>query len=91
MNLHEEVPVTDEVNSMFEEYYGEHFVHLRKYLIEDAFSDLNLSPSEKDSEDISNWEIPRYFRSDEVHGNSLYYYLAGQQVYKKCQELGYLE
>lgn len=91
MNLHEEVPVTDEVSSMFAEYYGEHFLHFKKYLIEDALTDLRLKPSEEDQENIRNWEIPQYFRIDDVHGNSLYYYLAGQQVYKKCQELGYLE
>lgn len=90
MNNHEEVPVTDEVNKMFEEYYNDHFLHLRKYLIEDAFEELNLSPSEEDLDDINKWEIPGYFRNDEVHGNSLYYYIAGEQVYKKCQELGYL-
>ena len=91
MNLHEEVPVTDEVNEMFEDYYKEHFVHLRRYFMEDAFAELGMYPSEEDKVDIENGEIPRYFRIDEVHGNSLYYLIAGQQVYKKCQELGYLE
>lgn len=91
MNLHDEVPVTDEVNAMFEEHYKEHFVHLRKYFIENAFSDLSLSPSDEDLEDIDNWEIPRFFRVDDVHGNSLYYLIAGQQIYKRCQELNYLK
>lgn len=91
MNLHEEVPVTDEVNAMFEEHYKEHFVHLRKYFIENAFPDLNISPSDDDIEDIQNWEIPRFFRIDEIHGNSLYYLIAGQQIYKRCQELNYLK
>jgi len=90
-NLHAEVPVTDEVNEMFENHYTDHFLNFRKYLINDAFSDLGLYPSPEDEEDISAGEIPRYFRIDEVHGNSLYYYLAGTMVYKKCQELGYLK
>lgn len=91
LNSHERVPVTDEVNSMFEDHYKEHFINFRKYLIEEAFSDLDISPSDEDKEDINNYEIPRYFRVDDVHGNSLYYTLFGQQVYKKCHELGYLE
>lgn len=90
MNKHEEVPVTDEVNSMFEEYYGEHFVNFRRYLIEDAFDELNLTPSTEDLWDISVYEVPSYFIVDDVHGNSLYYYLAGKLIYEKCQELGYL-
>ena len=90
MNKHEEVPVTDEVNSMFEDYYGEHFVNFRRYLIEDAFDELNLTPSTEDLWDISVYEVPSYFIVDDVHGNSLYYYLAGKLIYEKCQELGYL-
>lgn len=90
LNSHERVPVSDEVNERFEDHYKKHFVNFREYLIKDAFTDLNMPPSEGDLEDISNYEIPRYFRSDDVHGNALYYFLFGQQVYKKCQELGYL-
>lgn len=90
MNKHSVVPVTDEVNIMLEEHYGANFLNFRKYLIEDALNDLHLSPSTEDSWDMSVYEVPAYLLSGEVHGNSLYYYLAGQQVYKKCQELGYL-
>lgn len=89
--LHENFPFTDDVSNSYADHYGEHFLHLRKYLIEDAFSDLKIAPSEEDIADINCSDIPRYFRDDDVHGNALYYYLAGQQVYKKCQELGYLE
>lgn len=91
MNDHEEAPLTDEVNRAFEEHYNEHFLDLRKYLIEEALSDLQLyHHSDEDNWDIGVYEVPDYFKVDDSHGNSLYYYLAGQQVYKKCQELGYL-
>lgn len=91
MNTHEEIPLTEEMSNRLEEYYGEHFVNFRKYLIEDAFTDFDLAPSEEDLEDIAAFEIPHYFRIDDVHGNSLYYYSAGKLAYKKCQELGYLK
>lgn len=91
VNIKDGVPVINEVNEMFEEHYGEHFFNLRKYLMEDAFSDINIPPDEDDLEDISEDLIPSFFRADEEHGNSLYYLLAGQQLYKKCQELNYLK
>lgn len=90
MNLHEDVPVTDEVNEMFEKHYGKHFVNLRKYFIEEALSDLGLEPSDEDLETINLSDVPKFLRVDDVHGNSIYYYLAGKKIYERCQKLGYL-
>lgn len=87
----EELPLADEINALFEEHYGEHFVNLRKYFMTDASKDLGYPLSEEDLQNISDGEIPQCFRSDMVHGNSLYYLAAGQQVYRKCRELGYLK
>ncbi|MDO4189052.1 MAG: hypothetical protein Q4D29_08685 [Lachnospiraceae bacterium] len=90
-NKGDDIPETDEINKSLKEHYGNHFIDLREYLMSQASSDLGYPLDEDDMIDISEGLVPRCFRADNEHGNSLYYFVAGQQVYKKCQELGYLK
>ena len=81
----------DEINAAFREHYNEHFLDFKTYMMTDASNELGYPLDEDDLLDIEENMVPRCFRSDDEHGNSLYYLLAGQQVYKKCQKLGYLQ
>lgn len=85
------LPEIDLINSMFKEEYGEHYLDLREYMLNDALSDAGIEATETDIEDIRIGNVPSSLRTDEVHGNSTFYKLAGEQVYKKLKELGYLE
>ena len=81
----------DEINDAFREHYNEHFLDFKTYMMTEASDELGYPLDEDDLLDIEENMVPRCFRADGEHGNSLYYLLAGQQVYKKCQELGYLQ
>lgn len=85
------LPEIDLINQMFKEEYGEHYLDLRKYMLNDALSDAGIEATETDLRDIEMGNIPSSLRSDEVHGNSMFYKLAGERVYIKLKELGYLE
>lgn len=94
-NTHSRVPVTDQVNEAFAAKYGSHFLNLRKYLIENALDQLGITPTALDKKALSKGDIPSSLRmtdaEDEPHGNAYFYQIAGEQVYKKMRELGYLK
>lgn len=96
MNPHARIPLTDEFNEAFKNKYGEHFLDLRSYMINDALDQLGITPTDADKAAVEKGDIPVSLRmasddENEVHGNSHYYRIAGEQVYKKLQELGYLQ
>jgi len=83
------VPDVVEVNQALSQAFGEHFLDIRKYLLENGLKDAGIEASEQDLKDLENGEIPSSLRVDVVHGNSVCYRLIGDEVYKKLQELGY--
>jgi len=94
-NPHCRIPVTDEVNKAFKRRYGKHFLNLREYLTTDALSDMGIEPTDADKRAMENGDVPFSLRlndaEDEAHGNADFYRIAGEQVYYKMQELGYLK
>ena len=95
MNTHFRIPLTDEFNEAFSKKYGEHFLNARAYLMDSALDQLGITPTDADKAALERGDIPISLRmteaEDEVHGNADYYRIVGEQVYKKMQELGYLE
>lgn len=85
------MPMAAEVNEVFAKEYGEHFLDVRKDLIEHGLQDSGIEATEEDKADIANGMIPRSLLTDESHGNAAYYTVIGEQLYKKMQELGYLK
>lgn len=70
--------------------YGNHFINLRKYMIEYGLSDAGLSPTEADNTAIENGEVPpSLLFSDGIHGNAKFYNILANLVHKKGLELGY--
>ena len=84
------IPEIDEVNRAMAEQFGDNFLDIRTYMLKYGVEDAGLSLTEGDLEDIARGEIPRSLRTDYVHGNSHFYRLLGEQVYRKMQYLGYL-
>lgn len=84
-------PVINELNEAYAKEYGEHFLDIRKYLMEQALDDLGITPTDADIAAVQRGDVPESIRVDDSHGNSDYYRLVGQQLYKKMTELGYLK
>lgn len=84
------IPDVIEVNEALSQKYREHFLDIRKYILESGLTDLNISPTAQDLEDLSNGEIPTSLRSDNVHFNTNGYTIIGTQIYNKLLSLGYI-
>lgn len=70
--------------------YGNHYINLRKYMIEYGLSDAGLTETEADTEAINNGNVPpSLLYSDGIHGNAYFYNILANLVNKKGIELGY--
>lgn len=70
--------------------YGNHYINLRKYMIEYGLTDAGITPTEGDTTAISNGEVPpSLLYSDGIHGNDSFYNILANLVNKKGKELGY--
>ena len=79
------------INESLAEAFGEHFLDIRSYLLENGLHDAGIEPTKKDKKNISKGEIPTSLRVDEVHGNEDFYRIIGECVYRKLKELKYME
>ena len=85
------IPDIDEVNEALSRAFGDHFVDIRKYMLNYGIQDIGLAMTGQDAADIQKGEIPSSLRSDYVHGNKHYHRLLGEQVYRRMVYLGYLD
>ncbi len=84
------IPEIDAVNEALQKEFGDHFVDIRKYMLNYGLADAGITPSKEDIADIRKGEIPSSLRRDYVHGNKHYHRLLGEQVYRRMQYLGYV-
>ncbi len=85
------MPMAAEVNEVLAKEYGEHFLDVRKDLLEHGLQDSGIVATAEDEADIADGMIPRSLLTDESHGNAAYYTVIGEALYKKMQEMGYLK
>lgn len=71
------------------EAYGDHFINMRAYLIENGLQDAGLTATTEDIERYKDGCISEQLRSDWTHLNDYGYYAKAVGVYKKGVELGY--
>lgn len=71
------------------EAFGEHFINMRVYMIENALSTAGLEPTQEDIYNIDDGRVPESLKHDFTHLNSYGYYAVGVAVYNKGIELGY--
>lgn len=71
------------------EAFGEHFINMRVYMIENALSTAGLEPTQEDIDNIDDGRVPESLKHDFTHLNSYGYYDVGVAVYNKGIELGY--
>lgn len=69
--------------------YGDHFLNMRQYLIQNGLNDCGLTTTYADMECYYNGQISKQLRADWTHLNAYGYYSKGLAVYQKGVELGY--
>lgn len=84
------IPDIEPINEALAEAFGEHFLDIRSYLLENGLQDAGIEPVKKDRKNLAKGEIPSSLRVDEVHGNEAFYRIIGEQVYQKLKDLGYI-
>lgn len=68
--------------------YGNHYINLRKYMIEYGLSDAGLYPTEADITAIENGEVPpSLLYSDGIHGNAYFYNILANLENKRVLNL----
>ncbi len=84
------IPDVEPINEALSYEFGEHFLDIRSYLLENGLKDAGIEPTQQDEQDIAAGEIPSSLRVDVVHGNEAFYRIIGEQVCLKLEELGYI-
>lgn len=83
----------DTIDSTMLQAFGDRYVSLRKYLMEDGLRDANLTPTTQDIQNITNGYVPSSFRSNASGAdlNGVAYELLGKLVYERMDRLGYFD
>lgn len=71
------------------EAYGDHFINMRQYLIQNGLRDCGLKATDEDLKGYTRGEISQQLRSDWTHFNAYGYYSKAKGIYEKGVELGY--
>lgn len=79
----------DTIDSAMVQAFGEHYINLRKYLVEDGLRDAGLNSNDK----ALKGTVPMAFRSNAggADMNAVAYQLVGKLVYEKMDALGYFD
>lgn len=83
----------DAIDSAMQQTFGDRYVNLRKYLIEEGLRDAGISPSGEDTASMAKGLVPNSFRSNAAGAdlNSIGYELVGKYIYGRMDRLGYFE
>ncbi|MBQ4055309.1 MAG: S-layer homology domain-containing protein [Clostridia bacterium] len=73
------------------ENFGDNFLDIKTYFLNDAMAEAGLEPTEEDLEDIADGRLPASLRRDDVHGNEIYDRLLARLVIDKLEALGYID
>ena len=83
----------ESLDSAMLQTFGDHYISVRKYLIEDGMRDAGLTSTKTDEDNIKLGFVPTSFRSPAAGAdlNSVAYKLIGKLVYERMEKLGYFE
>ena len=83
----------DAVDSAMLQAFGNRYINLRKYLIEDGLRDAGITATKNDTTNISQGKVPDSFRSNAGGAdlNGVAYDLLGKLVYDRMELLGYFD
>ncbi len=81
-----------EVEERMAERYGEHFLNIRQYLIENGLSENGLEPTATDLSQIKKGMVPKSLKAEgDFHLNQYGMLSQANAIYAKLLELGYLK
>ena len=83
----------DAIDSAMLQAFGNLYINLRKYLIEDGLRDAGITATKNDTTNISQGKVPESFRSNAGGAdlNGVAYELLGKLVYERMELLGYFD
>ncbi|MBQ3275484.1 MAG: hypothetical protein IJH47_00305 [Oscillospiraceae bacterium] len=83
----------DVIDTAMMQAFGNRYINVRKYLIEDGLADAKINPTAQDKVNISMHRVPVSFTtssgSNELNGKA--YALIGKLVYSRMESLGYFD
>lgn len=89
-NSSKEVGLNDTLwEAALREAFGEHFINMRTYLMQNALDITGKEANETDIENLLDGRVPDSIKYDYTHLNGYGYYAYGAGVYEKGVELGY--
>lgn len=83
----------DAIDSAMLQAFGNNYINLRKYLIEDGLRDAGITASKTDTNNINMGLVPDSFRSNAGGAdlNGVAYDLLGKLVYERMELLGFFD
>ena len=83
----------DNIDSAMLQAFGDRYINLRKYLMEDGLRDAGLNATSTDKKNIEAGTVPDTFRSNanSAELNGVAYELLGKLVYERMDRLGYFK
>lgn len=82
---------TDEKNQAFISAFGNKFLNIREYFINNMWAISGLSATDQDNTDLSNNLIPSSFRVDQTHLNPTGGKIVATAIKEKLLSLGYIK
>lgn len=83
----------DSIDTAMMQAFGNRYINVRKYLVEDGLADAGISPTSEDRINISEGMIPRSFvtTSNTIDLNGKAYGVIGRLIYNRMESLGYFD
>lgn len=83
----------DAIDSAMMQAFGNRYINVRKYLIEDGLRDAGISPTKDDTTNLTRGFVPSSFQSNAAGAdlNGVAYKLIGKLVYERMDRLGYFD
>ena len=79
------------LESTMESAYGNRYINLREYIVENGLEQTGVEPTAEDLAAIEVGSVPPSLLSDPVHFNANGYKVIANAVYERMWELGYFE
>ena len=83
----------DSIDMAMMQAFGNKYINVRKYLLEDGLQDADITPTKEDSLRISNGMVPLSFMTsnNSIELNGKAYKLIGKLIYSRMESLGYFD
>lgn len=80
-----------EMEDSLRQAFGDHYINLRSYMVDNGLKDASLSPTPADLDAVTKGEVPPQLIPDGCHFTSVGYRLLARLVEERMKQLGYVE